>query len=273
MDDNQRPTAAERVRTLAVSNASATLGIPGFGADELGSGTPAARTVSPDGDVLLLMPAGCPAARAAPHAQDDDLAAVVEITDVAPVAVPHRIRGRGWIAGWLTAVPEEERALCAELLAEQHPMSVAGILGSDAPPPPGPNWYPPAAWALLRLEVAEAGVDDLWGEAVVDADDFAAATADPLTRHEADLLQHLAAAHGEQLRSLCGLVTQYGGEFCAARARVVPVALDRFGLRVRFTESDTRCFDARFDFPEPVRDVIELRDAMHLLFQAATETG
>ncbi|MFD7948341.1 hypothetical protein ACFV5K_36450, partial [Streptomyces sp. NPDC059744] len=50
---------------------------------------------------------------------------------------------------------------------------------------------------------------------------------------------------------------------------VVPVALARHGLRVRFCEADGRCFDARFEFPEPVRDVTGLRHAMHTLFEAA----
>jgi hypothetical protein len=48
----------------------------------------------------------------------------------------------------------------------------------------------------------------------------------------------------------------------------VPLALDRFGLRVRLTGEQG--FDARFDFPEPVRDITELRRAMHTLFEAAS---
>ncbi|MFE7122333.1 DUF2470 domain-containing protein, partial [Streptomyces sp. NPDC057654] len=58
-------------------------------------------------------------------------------------------------------------------------------------------------------------------------------------------------------------------ELCGTRDRAVPVALDRFGLRVRFTDPADRSFDARFDFPEPVRDIAELRRAMHTLFDAA----
>ena len=48
----------------------------------------------------------------------------------------------------------------------------------------------------------------------------------------------------------------------------MPVALDRFGLRVRFGGADGP-FDARFDFPAPVRGIGELRRAMHALFDAA----
>ncbi|MFC9227125.1 DUF2470 domain-containing protein [Streptomyces hygroscopicus] len=283
MEDTLRPTPAERVRTLVESKATASLTIPGTEArpgnearDDLGTDGPAARTVAPDGDVLLLMPGGSPVARAAGYARDDELTCVMEITDVAPVAMPHRIRGRARVAGWLTPVPcgEWTRAAAA-LLAERHP--VGELLALDhAMRPPGPGGPAAgigpagrAAWTLLRLEVGEAYVDDLWGADTVEPDDFATATPDPLVRHEADLLQHLHAAHSEQVRGLCALLGDRSAMVCT-RGPATPVALDRFGLRVRFTDEADRPFDARFDFPEPVRGVSELRRAMHALFDAST---
>lgn len=85
----------------------------------------------------------------------------------------------------------------------------------------------------------------------------------PLSEHEAELLQHLHAAHSTEVQTLRSLLGERTGGGTAA----VPVGVDRFGLRVRFT--GVNCFDARFDFPEPVRDVGELRRAMHALFEAA----
>ncbi|RPK78464.1 hypothetical protein EES46_34060 [Streptomyces sp. ADI98-10] len=187
--------------------------------------------MGPEGDLFLEFPADSPAVRAATHAQGDELTAVLEITDVAPVSVPHRIRGRAWVSGWLTSVPG---------IAEPGRM-------------------------MLRLEFGEAYVDDLWGAEGVEPEGFRDADPDPLVTHEAELLQHLHSAHDEQMRTLCGLL----GERTARRPRAVPVALDRFGLRVRFVEVQGSCFDARFEFPEPVRDVTELRRAMHTLFEAA----
>lgn len=187
------------------------------------------RSVGPDGDLFLVLPADSPAVRAATHAQDDEVRAVLEITDVAPVSVPHRIRGRAWVSGWLTRVPGQT----------------------------GPGRM------MLRLEVGDAYVDDLWGASAVDPEEFARATPDPLVRHETELLQHLDSAHGEQMGLLCGLVEREGV------ARVTPLALDRFGLRVRFGQVDGHTFDARFDFPEPVADITALRRAMHQLFDAA----
>ncbi|MET9650106.1 DUF2470 domain-containing protein [Streptomyces sp. JL2001] len=228
------PSAAERTRTLVQSTCSAVLLVPGASAARPEQLTPQARAIGPDGEILLLFPADAPPVRAATHAQDDELAVVLELTDVAPVSVPHRIRGRAWVSGWLTCLPG---------VAEPGSM-------------------------MLRLEVGEASVDDLWGTAPVDAEAFAAAAPDPLHAHETELLQHLHAAHGEQVRALSGLLGERSAAMAPTRD-VAPLALDRFGLRVRFSSGPQQCFDARFDFPEPVRDVSGLRREMHRLFDAA----
>ncbi|MFI1616776.1 DUF2470 domain-containing protein [Streptomyces lydicus] len=260
----------------------ASLSIPGVeDPDETGLSAPVCRTVTPDGDVLLLVPGDSAAARAAAHAQDDDLTAVMEITDVAPVSVPHRIRGRAWVAGWLTPVRNGRRAEAAMLLAERHPVGELLGLGEALQPDPAPGLAGRTAWMMLRLEVGEGAVEDLWGAESFEPDDFAAAVPDPLVAHEAELLQHLHAAHSDQVRGLCSLLGDRE-QLCGLRDRAVPVGLDRFGLRVRFvrgsgrrppenhsTDAEQRSFDARFDFPEPVRDVAELRRAMHQLFEAA----
>ncbi|MFB7632655.1 DUF2470 domain-containing protein [Streptomyces sp. NPDC056149] len=249
----------------------ASLDIPGVeDPDDSGLSAPVCRTVTPEGDVLLLVPGDSVAARSAAHAQDDDLPAVMEITDVAPVSVPHRIRGRAWVAGWLTPVRNEQRARAAMLLAERHPVGELLGIGEALAPDPTPGQYGRPAWMLLRLEVGEGAVDDLWGAEPFEPDEFAAAAPDPLVAHEAELLQHLHSAHAEQVRGLCSLLGERG-ESCGVRDHAVPVGLDRFGLRVRFSDGDRRTFDARFDFPEPVRDIAELRRAMHVLFEAAAD--
>ncbi|MFF1419052.1 DUF2470 domain-containing protein [Streptomyces sp. NPDC058280] len=227
------PSAAERTRTLVQSTCSAVLLIPGLDGARPYQLMPDTRAVGPDGEVFLVFPADSPAVRAAAHAQDDELTAVLEVTDVAPVSVPHRIRGRAWLSGWLTREPD---------LTE-----------------PGR--------VMLRLEVGEACVDDLWGADSVEPEDFARAAPDPLMEHEAELLQHLHSAHSAEVQRLRGLLGERTGGTPGAGTAAVPVALDRFGLRVRFT--GVQCFDARFDFPEPVRDMNDLRRAMHTLFDAA----
>lgn len=234
LDIARMPSAAERTRTLVQSTCSAVLLIPGAAGHRPEQLTPEARAVGPDGEIFLLYAADAPPVRAATHAQDDELPVVLELTDVAPVSVPHRIRGRAWISGWLTPVPG---------IAEPGRM-------------------------MLRLEVGTANVDDLWGCGEVDPDDFAAAAPDPLRIHETELLQHLHAAHGDRMRELTALLGSHAAALAPTRD-VAPLALDRFGLRVRFSEGPDACFDARFDFPQPVRDVSGLRREMHRLFEAA----
>ncbi|MFJ8886011.1 DUF2470 domain-containing protein [Streptomyces sp. NPDC102402] len=231
------PSAAERTRTLVQSTCSAVLLVPGLSVIHPDQLMPDSRSVGPEGDLFLGFPAQSPVVRAATRAQGDELTAVLEITDVAPVSVPHRIRGRARIAGWLTAVPG---------LAQPGRM-------------------------MLRLETGEASVDDLWGFEEVEPEDFRDAVADPLADHEAELLQHLHSAHGDRMATLSALLGDRAECGCAEqRPAAVPVALDRFGLRVRFIEGGSACFDARFEFPDPVRDVTGLRRAMHTLFEAAS---
>ncbi|MFD9498358.1 DUF2470 domain-containing protein [Streptomyces sp. NPDC060035] len=231
------PSAAERTRTLVQSTCSAALLVPGLDVIRPDHLVPDSRGIGPEGDVFLLFPADSAVARAAAHAQGDELTAVLEIIDVAPVSVPHRIRGRARISGWLTSVP--------------------------GPTEPGRT--------MLRLEVGEASIDDLWGAEDIEPDAFRDVEADPLVSHEAELLQHLHTAHSEQMETLSTLLGDRTTDTCSTqRPAAVPVALDRFGLRVRFVETDGACFDARFEFPDPVRDISELRRAMYTLFEAAS---
>jgi hypothetical protein len=233
LEIDRMPSAAERTRTLVQSTCSSVLIIPGLDGALPYQPMPDSRHIGPDGEVFLVFPPDSPAVRAATHAQDDELNAVLEVTDVAPVSVPHRIRGRAWLSGWLTL--EQGRA------------------------EPGRT--------VLRLEIGEACVDDLWGAESVEPEEFASASPDPLVEHEAELLQHLHSAHSAEVQTLRGLLGERADGISGAATAAVPVALDRFGLRVRFT--GVQCFDARFDFPEPVKDVNELRRAMHALFDAA----
>lgn len=240
LENTRLPSAAERTRTLVQSTCSAVLLVPGLVVIHPDQLMPDSRSVTPEGDLLLEFPADSPVVRAATHAQGDELTAVLDLTDVAPVSVPHRIRGRARIVGRLTSVPGR---------AEPGRM-------------------------VLRLEIGEASVDDLWGAEEVEPEVFRDAAADPLVTHEAELLQHLHAAHSEEMATLSALLgdrSEEDGCTCGAhRPAAVPVALDRFGLRVRFVESDGDCFDARFEFPGPVRDIGGLRRAMHTLFEAAS---
>ncbi|NUU20571.1 MAG: DUF2470 domain-containing protein, partial [Streptomycetaceae bacterium] len=121
--------------------------------------------------------------------------------------------------------------------------------------------------AVVRLEPGEVLVDDLWGAEHVEPDVYQEAVADPLAAHETELLQHLAAAHGTEMQRLCRLTG-------AAREdeKVAPLALDRFGLRLRCS-GPTRTRDVRFEFDTPVRDAAALGDALRALFRGPRPIG
>lgn len=242
-----QPSAAERSRTLVEGNSSLALTIPGLRPAPAEPLVPLRQSVGPRGDVFLLFPRDSPAVRAVRHAADDEAEAVLEITDVAPVAVPHRIRGRAWLAGWLTVLPPGLRP--------------GGTPGGAFEP----------GTELLRLETGDITVDDLWGTGLVEPDEFAAAEADPLRAYETEILQHLAGSHAAEVDMLCALVSTRAVRSCVPRA-AVPLALDRFGLRVRFTADDGN-FDARFDFPEPVDGPDGVRRGLRALFAAARQEG
>lgn len=256
-----KPTGASRARTLATGSSSALLVIPGLTVVDPLSMLPARRTVTAEADIVLRLPAGSPAVRAVRHAEADEVVAVLELTDVAPVAVADRVRSRARIAGWLTPVPDGAEVGWLEERGpreEHNPLEEHGALDERGPL---------AAHSLLRLEVGEVWLEDVWGTELVEPDDFAAAEPDPLAGHEAELLQHLAAAHGTELGWLCALVDRHRAA-SGVPQEVVPLALDRFGLRIRFSDRDGS-FDARFQFPSPVTEVSQLRQAVRALFEEA----
>ncbi len=240
-DRQARPPPS--ARTLVEGNPSLALVIPGLRPAPAEPLVPLRHSVGPEGDLFLLFPRASPAVRAVLKASaafdTGEAEGVLEVTDVAPVAVPHRIRARAQVAGRLTPCP-----------------GAAFEAGTE----------------LLRLEPGEITLDDLWGTCLVEPDAFAAAAADPLRVCETEVLQHLAAWHSSEVALLCGLVESSpatGG--CSRTATgAVPLALDRFGLRVRFT-GDGGSFDARFDFPEPVSGPDDARRALRSLFAAARQ--
>ncbi|MFF0298875.1 DUF2470 domain-containing protein [Kitasatospora sp. NPDC004614] len=233
------PSAAERARTLLEFASSAVLDIRGADLTARPGLPPQVRcTLRPDGTVAVLVGRESALHRITALARGP-LTAELECVDVAPVALPHRIRGRLHAQGLLTRSPGET-------------------------PPTGEG-------VLLRLDIDHLALDDLWGsECCLDPADLTAATPDPVAADEAHLLQHLAAAHADQLLLLgAGALTRPGTPpFRPEHLREVrPVALDRHGLRVRLLATDPAApLDVRFDFHHPVAHPDDLPEAMHRLF-------
>jgi hypothetical protein len=243
-----RPDAAARARTLAAHASSARLDLPGVDDPDDNGIIPAARYVETDGSVLMFLPPEVGSALLSAH---DDVAAVLHLIDVAPVAVPHRVRAHSWIAGWLSVPTGSDAAEAAKHLEESggDPSALTDDRGN----------------CVVRLEVGEVLVDDLWGAQHVEPEEFAAARVDPLAAAEPELLQHLAAAHSAQLAALASVVDLPGGV-----ENVAPVTLDQYGLRLRCWGRDGTTCDVRFDFEQPVRGPEGLGDALRQLLTPAT---
>ncbi|MFJ5231925.1 DUF2470 domain-containing protein [Kitasatospora sp. NPDC088391] len=252
------PTAAERARTLLEFASSAVLDIRGADLTARPGLPPqVACALRPDGSVAVLVGRESALHRMTALARDP-LTAELDCVDVAPVAMPHRIRGRLQAQGLLSRSPGEDPA---------------GLF----PPGRGPAH---GEGVLLRLDLDHLALEDLWGsECCVAPDEVAAAAPDPVAGEEAGLLQHLAEAHADQLLVLGAQALDHPvgppGWTAADRLREVrPVALDRRGLRVRLLGTDPgTALDARFEFHRPVRHCAELPEAMHRLFAPARATA
>jgi hypothetical protein len=213
------PTAAERLRSLVLSASSLDVVAAGRRVHLMDS-----HIVDADGRVRIAVPAD---GALALDLADGPLPALIDITDVAPVAMRDRIRARATLAGAMTIVGPGPDGRAAAPLATTFDLAAADLTERDG---------------VTHIEPAE----------------FAGATADLLASRESALLCHLVDAHADLVSWLARLVP-------AARlhgvTRVHPLRLDRFGivLRLEFPSTDR---DVRLPFTSPVRSVDEAPSRM-----------
>ncbi|MGK4580023.1 DUF2470 domain-containing protein [Kitasatospora sp. HPMI-4] len=247
----QEPSGAERARTMLEFGSSVVLDVPGIDLLNRPGIPPLVRCAAlPDGALAVLVESSSPLCRIAALSRDELLTADLEAVDVAPIALPHRIRGRLTAQGRLSALPTAG------------PELIDGLF----------PWRGTGDHTLLRLDLDHLAVEDLWGtECCIDPAAFVAAAPDPIAADEAPMLQHLAASHSGQLYLLGRRALEHPSgrdawqEPVHSLSEVRPVSLDRYGLRVRLL-SRTRTLDARFDFDHPVTGSDQLPDAMHRIF-------
>ncbi|MEU0246552.1 DUF2470 domain-containing protein [Streptomyces sp. NPDC006235] len=185
-----------------------------------------AHTVTEDGRVLVDVPGDSALLGAAICAPRGEPSAVLEFADVAPVPVRSRIRARLWLAGWFTVEGESRLAFRATRVVLRQPS----------------------------------------GAVVVDLDDFAAATPDPLGTAEARLLTHLADCHADAVERLTRLVD---ADSLHGAVRVQPLAVGRHGLTLRIERTRAHG-DVRLAFHTPADTVAQLTERMHVLLGQAT---
>lgn len=246
----QGPTAAERARTLAYGVADGVLLAPGVPYAPV-----PAHTTDRDGRPLLLVRADAPIAAAL--AGEDDVPATLRISDVAPVPLPDRVRGRAWLHGWLSEVPDGELRAAALRLSHAHPRPELLDLGAGRD---GRR-----EWTVLALEAAQVEIEDAWGSATLEPEEYADAAPDPFVAVEAGVLTHLDSAHRAELPRLLPESVPPGP--------VRPLALDRYGIWLRCSAPPPGApssFDVRLPFAEPVSDLHGLRRVYRRLFARAT---
>ncbi|MGI5207288.1 DUF2470 domain-containing protein [Spirillospora sp. CA-108201] len=246
----QGPTAAERARTLAYGVADGVLVAPGVPYAPV-----PAHTTDRDGRPLLLVRTDAPIVAAL--AGEDDVPATLRISDVAPVPLPDRVRGRAWVHGWLSEIPELELRGAALRLSHAHPRPELLDLGAERD---GRR-----EWTILALEVAQVEVDDAWGSATLEPEEYADAAPDPFVAVEGGILTHLDSAHRDELPRLLPESVPPGP--------VRPLGLDRHGLWLRCSApapDAPASFDVRLPFAAPVSDLHGLRCVYRRLFARAT---
>lgn len=180
----------------------------------------------------LRAPADSPLAAEVLSAPFGDIAVLVQITDIAPTTLRERVRSRTTLSGWLSAEAEQP---------EPHTL-------------------------VFTLDLAEATIDAGGLIAHVEPEEFAAAEPDVLAAEEAAMLTHLEGAH----RDVVGLLTRLVDPHPLRGAvRVVPSAMDRDGITLRYEHPRGRHEDVRLPFDEPVRAASEVGRQVDLLLNRA----
>lgn len=235
------PSAAERARTLTARGGTAAplaTGMP----DRI---APALHHVYHDGSTVLLLPDDHPVLTLVANATHGDVSAMIELADIAPIALRRPVRGLLWITGWLRALsPKEARKVALEMVAHRADDRLLDLgYGSK----------------LLCLYPVFAVFSDVEGTAWFTPADLANAEPDPFWRLEADWLRHLDQAHPDVLQRLARRLL--GNHQCT---HIRPLSVDRLGLRLRI-EDDEDVYDLRLAFQHPAATPVQLAAELYRL--------
>jgi hypothetical protein len=245
------PSAAERARSVAARGGTASL--VGTGAPQA---VPLVHHVRADGSAVLLLHDDEPVLDEIRSAPGGEFAAMLEITDHAPVDLREPVRGLLWITGRLR-VPEPDIARRIALqVADVRPHADLLRLGHGA--------------TLVRLDPGSAVLSDAEGTAALTPVDLAAAWPDPFCRYEGHWLAHLEDSHPDVLDVLARHLPPALRDLREARLR--PLGMDRYGLRLRL-EAPGRDHDVRIAWPEQATTVEELRTQMQHLIGCPMRRG
>ncbi|WP_409332503.1 DUF2470 domain-containing protein [Trujillonella humicola] len=237
---------AERARTAAARTAAA-LCVAGRE-----PARPLAHAVTADGRLLLLVRSDGETAAAVEAGPGRDVSALLMVCDRAPVPLRDPVRARLWLSGWLTPVPPHDLRAAALAFADVRPVGDLLDVGSGV--------------TLLRLDLAEVVLREGERCTEVSPGEFAAARPDPLLPVETRMLTHVDRCHPEVLAALGRLLP---GGTAAGDDVVRPLALDRFGYRLRVEHPAGGHTDVRVPFPRPLTCAGQLHTATQHLLRTA----
>jgi hypothetical protein len=230
-DTPVRPSSAERARTVLAAAASASVHWDGGRVDLLGC-----HHDGPLGEVILTLESTSTLVNATQAAwnrnaaaatPDENLAVTVELTELCPVSVRERVLSRISLGGWLSRSPETGHQSGSD--PDHHPGSGARVM-------------------TLNIDVTEVMVEADRVRDWVPLEEYRRSQVDPLHGGAAEQLQHLVAHHPDAISTLSRLI---GTEALLGVVRVVPIALDRYGIVLRVERlRDHR--DVRLPFARPV---------------------
>ncbi|MEX3102467.1 MULTISPECIES: DUF2470 domain-containing protein [unclassified Streptomyces] len=174
----------------------------------------------------------------------------------------------------LLSVPDDSALVTAAICAPRGEPSAVLEFADVAPVPVRSRirsrlwlagWFAPED-GVLGFHATRIVLKQPTGAVVVDRDEFATATPDPLAGAEAQLLTHLADSHPDAVERLTRLV---GRDSLHGAVRVHPLAVDRHGLTLRIERARTHG-DVRLAFHAPADDVSQLTERMHALLTQAS---
>jgi len=175
------PTTAERGRSACVGAAAAILA-----ADSVPPAAAPVHHLMADGSFALTVPSDSAMAHAATGAEG--IAAVLELTDYAPLPLREPVRSLVWIRGQVHSVPPGALRELLDLIATARPDPALLEVG--------------AGQTLLLLGADSVVVADSTGAEPVRLTELLAAAPDPFRHMESAWLRHLDSDHPEVMARL-----------------------------------------------------------------------